>query len=117
MRVKVLAVLGAALSVVALTGPAARASEVTVNTVKDGSILWVGASVSDPSADSITLKIYSPRDDNGRRHLWQRCHFDGVGAASYHCGIDISGSDNPTGRWVARALVDGGVADSAWFRT
>ena len=117
-RISTLAV-GACFAGLLLGGTASAdpaAATVAVETQDD--ILWTTASVAEPDAGSIEIRIMTPKANGKKRSVFQKCIFNVQGAGDYRCGIDVaegSIASKKTGSWVTKVLVDGSVTDRTAF--
>ena len=96
----------------------ADAAAATVAVETEDNILWTTASVSEPDAAAIEIRIMTPKANGKKRSVFQKCIFNVQGAGDYRCGIDVaegSIASKKVGNWVTKVLVDGTVTDRTAF--
>ena len=90
----------------------------TIAVETQDNILWTTASVAEPDADAIEIRIMTPKANGKKRSVFQKCIFNVQGAGDYRCGIDVaegSVASKKSGTWVTKVLVDGAVTDRTAF--
>ena len=90
----------------------------TIAVETQDNILWTTASVAEPDADAIEIRIMTPKTNGKKRSVFQKCIFNVQGAGDYRCGIDVaegSVASKKSGTWVTKVLVDGSVTDRTAF--
>jgi hypothetical protein len=111
--------VGVVMLVVSIS-PTANAAPALDTFVDAEEILWVSASVSEPSTGVVIIKVMSPRSGAGERTVWQRCALPYGGPGRFRCGIDVSAGSSAAkrdGRWVAKLQTKQTVLDRTYFRT
>lgn len=113
------AVVGLLSSLLAMPVHAAvRADGPTLTMNRDqNDILWAELSLETTGA---IVRVYVRAPGRHRATVkWQQCGFDGTTAGIYRCGIDVATGSLAalrSGRWTARATVDGTTVGRASFR-
>ena len=99
-----------------LIAPAAQAAEAaSVELRRDAGITWADASVQ---AGSVRVVFLTPKNQNGRRQVWQSCRFSGESAGTYQCGIDTADGSlaaKRDGRWLVKVKIDSTLAAKKSF--
>ena len=96
----------ASLHIVLVLGPAGASPAAEISIERESETIWTTTSLTDPSSEPLRVKILAPEPD-GSRSLYQVCHFPSADGGPYRCGVDRSTAEQRSGRWVARAVLEG----------
>lgn len=100
-----------------LLAPAAQAAETTTLELRrELGITWADTSVE---GGSVRVVFLTPKNDNGRRQVWQSCRFSSDLAGTYRCGIDSAPGSlaaEESGRWVVKVRVDSALEARRTFK-
>jgi len=95
-----------AASVVLLAAPAlAEVGQGSLETDRRAGVFGAQLSVRSADTKAVVFRLWTPRDGDGSRRLWDRCRLPDIGKAEYRCEFDVGDISRKlrTRRWLVRA--------------